>query len=188
MSEFFYRFSCWTRLTQRFSWSKKCVILPFLAQDVEMVVETMAQTGKEPTFCMGNVPRPPQIFWVGVAELEKAGNVEMPVSQHINGYINRLYKWWFYNTHTHIYIYIMIMNCIYNDHYITIPVRHFSATLRTNLWQYSPIVSGDSDGYHASLVWWWHMWWTLANCSVQPQATPVRFCWRIATNWLGLRN
>ena len=52
----------------------------------------MAQTGKEPTFCMGNVPRPPQIFWVGVAELEKAGNVEMPVSQHINGYINRLYK------------------------------------------------------------------------------------------------
>ena len=40
----------------------------------------------------------------------------------------------------------MIMNYIYNDHYITIPVRHYSATLRTNLWQYSPIVSGDSDG------------------------------------------
>ena len=35
---------------------------------MEMVVETMAQTGKEPTFCMGNAPRPPQILWVGVAE------------------------------------------------------------------------------------------------------------------------
>ena len=90
-----------------FSWAKKCVILPFLAQDVEMVVETMAQTGKEPTFCMGNAPRPPQILWVGVAELEMGWTCfSMPVSQHINGYTNRLYKWWFYNTHTHIYIYI----------------------------------------------------------------------------------
>lgn len=77
-------------------------------------------------------------------------------------------------------------------------MRHFSATLRTNLWQYSPIASGDSDGLDhlpPRLV-------TLVvdgggTCGeptyvqqfnhVQLQATPVRFCWQIPTNWLGLR-